>query len=53
MQQASVSHVAPAREVSMLIGAWFGARLLGEDDRVRRMGGAALIGLGVVALVIG
>lgn len=53
MREATVSHVAPAREVSMLIGAWLGTRVLGEDDPVRRLGGAALIALGVVALVIG
>ena len=53
MRQATVSHVAPAREVSMLIGAWLGTRFLGEGDVVRRLGGAALIALGVVALVIG
>lgn len=53
MREATVSHVAPAREVSMLIGAWLGTRILGEDDPVRRLGGAALIALGVAALVIG
>lgn len=53
MREATVSHVAPAREVSMLIGAWLGTRVLGEDDPLRRLGGAALIALGVVALVIG
>ena len=53
MRQATVSHVAPAREVSMLIGAWLGTRFLGEDEPTRRLGGAALIALGVVALVIG
>jgi uncharacterized membrane protein len=53
MRQASVSHVAPAREVSMLIGAWFGARFLGEGDPLRRIGGAALIALGIAALVLG
>ncbi|MEO8075873.1 MAG: hypothetical protein ABI818_06050 [Acidobacteriota bacterium] len=53
MRQASVSHVAPAREVSMLIGAWFGTRFLGEGNPVRRIGGAALIGPGIAALVLG
>jgi len=53
MRQATVSHVAPAREVSMLMGAWFGTRLLGEEHSVRRLGGAALIAVGVVALVLG
>lgn len=53
MSQATVSHVAPAREVSMLIGAWLGTRFLGEQDLMRRLGGAVMIGLGVVALVLG
>jgi len=53
MRESTVSHVAPAREVSMLIGAWFGSRFLGEEDPIRRMAGAALIALGVIALVAG
>lgn len=53
MSQATVSHVAPAREVSMLIGAWLGTRFLGEQDLLRRLGGAVMIGLGVAALVLG
>ena len=33
VQLAPLSHVAPAREVSMLFAALIGGRLLGEDDR--------------------
>ena len=47
---APLSHVAPAREVSMLFAALIGGRLLGEADRGLRMVGAACIALGVVAL---
>lgn len=50
MQTAPLSHVAPAREVSMLFAALIGGRLLGEGDRVLRLTGALLIGAGVVAL---
>jgi len=50
LQLAPVSHVAPAREVSMLFAALLGGHLLGEGDRVARLVGAACIGLGVVAL---
>jgi uncharacterized membrane protein len=49
---APVSHVAPAREISMLIGAFFGGKILQEGHVVRRMVAAGLIGLGVVFLVI-
>jgi drug/metabolite transporter (DMT)-like permease len=50
---APVSHVAPAREVSMLFAALIGGRLLGERDRGLRLAGALCIALGVVALARG
>ena len=50
MQTAPLSHVAPAREVSMLFAALIGGRLLSEGDRLLRILGAALIAAGVVAL---
>jgi drug/metabolite transporter (DMT)-like permease len=53
MQLAPLSHVAPAREVSMLFAALIGGRLLGEADRAVRLVGAACIAGGVAALAIG
>lgn len=50
---APLSHVAPAREVSMLFAALLGGRLLGEGDRLLRFAGATCIGGGVVALALG
>jgi drug/metabolite transporter (DMT)-like permease len=48
-----VSYVAPAREVSILIGTAMGTRLLAEGDGGRRLTGAAAIVLGVIALALG
>ena len=53
MQQAPLSHVAPAREVSMLFAALMGGHLLGEGDRVARICGALCIAAGVTALALG
>jgi drug/metabolite transporter (DMT)-like permease len=53
MTMAPLSHVAPAREVSMLFAALLGGRLLGESDRGLRLAGAACIALGVIALARG
>ena len=53
MQSAPISHVAPAREVSMLFAALIGGHLLREGDRLVRMGGAVLIAMGVTALGLG
>lgn len=53
MQLAPLSHVAPAREVSMLFAALIGGHLLGEGDRLARVSGAALIGMGVIGLGLG
>jgi drug/metabolite transporter (DMT)-like permease len=53
MRMAPVSHVAPAREVSMLFAALAGGQLLGEGDRWLRILGAAAIAIGVMALALG
>ena len=50
MQEAPLSHVAPAREVSMLFAALIGGHLLGEGDRWQRIIGALCIAGGVIAL---
>jgi len=52
MQTAPLSHVAPAREVSMLFAALIGGQLLGEGERLPRLLGAALIAAGVMALAL-
>ena len=51
--EAPLSHVAPAREVSMLFAALIGGHLLGEGDRVARICGALCIAAGVTALALG
>ena len=53
MKTSPLSHVAPAREVSMLFAALIGGHLLGEGERLARIAGAALIALGVMALALG
>jgi drug/metabolite transporter (DMT)-like permease len=50
LQIAPLSHVAPARELSLLVAALIGGRLLGEGDRALRLLGAACIAGGVMAL---
>jgi drug/metabolite transporter (DMT)-like permease len=52
MTMAPLSHVAPAREVSMLFAALLGGRLLGESDRAARLAGAGCIAAGVAALAL-
>jgi drug/metabolite transporter (DMT)-like permease len=51
MQYAPISYVAPARELSMLVGAFFGAKLLKEGDLRQRLMCAGLIagGVGLIA----
>ncbi len=53
VRMAPLSHVAPAREVSMLFAALAGGTLLGETDRWLRLVGAACIAAGVAALALG
>jgi drug/metabolite transporter (DMT)-like permease len=53
MQFTPVSYVAPAREISILIGTAMGTRLLAEGDGRRRLVAASAMVLGVVALAVG
>ena len=48
-----VSYVAPAREISILVGTALGARLLAEGDAPRRLVAAGAMVLGIVALTFG
>jgi uncharacterized membrane protein len=50
---AGVAYVAPAREVSILIGAAIGARFYAERGGWQRIAGAASIVGGIVALALG
>jgi drug/metabolite transporter (DMT)-like permease len=52
LQRGDVGHIAPAREVSILLGAWLGGRVLGEGDRKRRLLAAVAFAGGVVALAL-
>jgi drug/metabolite transporter (DMT)-like permease len=52
MRLAPISYVAPARELSMLVGAYFGARLLREGHTPQRLAGTALMVGGIVALAL-
>ena len=53
MKLAPVSRIAPVREMSVIIGAFLGTMLLREGHAVRRTFAAALIGLGVMAIILG
>jgi len=48
-----VSYIAPAREISILIGTVMGARLLAEGDVRRRLAAGAAMLLGLAALAVG
>ena len=52
MTPAPVSVVAPARELSMMVGVLFGWWLLGEADVGRRLAGSGLIAGGVIVLML-
>jgi drug/metabolite transporter (DMT)-like permease len=53
MRRAPVGYVAVLRESSVLIAAFVGWKLLGEVDHRRRIGGAAVVLVGLTALVAG
>jgi drug/metabolite transporter (DMT)-like permease len=49
----AVSAVAPAREVSVLLGVLLGRRLLGEGSLARRLGATATIATGIICIAVG
>ena len=53
MQFTPVSYVAPAREISILIGTVMGTHFLSEGDVRRRMIAAGAMVLGLIALALG
>lgn len=53
MSFTPVSYIAPAREVSIVIGAFLGARYLKETDSRRRGWAAIAVAAGVIALALG
>ena len=53
MAVTPVSDIAPAREVSIVIGAFLGARYLKEADGRRRIWAAVAMAAGVIALALG
>jgi drug/metabolite transporter (DMT)-like permease len=50
MRIAPISHIAPARELATLAGAYMGSRLLSERTTPERIIGAVCIVVGVVSL---
>jgi len=50
---SDVSAIAPAREISVLIGVALGGRLLSEGDQRRRVIAAGAIAGGVIAIAVG
>jgi len=52
LRTGEVGHIAPARELSILIGAYLGGRVLGEREHRRRLIAAAAFALGVIALAL-
>ena len=52
VQIAPLSHVAPARELSLMFGALLGIKLLDEGRLVIRLIASALIATGVILLAL-
>ena len=53
MTVAPVSQIAPMREISTLVGAFIGGRLFAEEHLGRRLAGASIIMVGVLAVAHG
>jgi uncharacterized membrane protein len=49
---APVSLVAPARELSIVLGGLAARRMLGETDAVRRSAGSLVVLAGTVAIAV-
>lgn len=53
LKKAPVTYVAPARELSIVFGVFFGANILKEADQAKRIVAAIVILAGIVFLAIG
>ena len=53
MRLSPLSYLAPVREISILVGAYLGARFLQEGDTRRRLVATGGMVLGVIALALG
>ena len=53
MTLAPLSLVAPAREISILLGVIAGAKLLQEGQMLSRLGAATMMVAGIVLLSVG
>jgi len=52
MALTPMAHIAALRETSVIIAAFIGTRMLGEDGGRRRIAAAAIVAVGIVALQI-
>ena len=48
-----LSYIAPAREISIVIGAWMGSYFLGEKERTRRILASVAMVAGLIAMTWG
>jgi drug/metabolite transporter (DMT)-like permease len=53
LKMAPITYVAPAREISIVFGVFFGANILKEADQGKRIIAAVVILAGIVLLAIG
>ena len=53
MSFTPVSYIAPAREVSIVFGAFLGAKVLKEPNSRRRLAAALIMVAGIIALALG
>jgi uncharacterized membrane protein len=52
LQLSPVSYVSPVRELSVVVGAWFGVRFMGERGGRLRVIAAMLIAIGIVTIAL-
>ena len=52
MRISPVSYVGPVREVSVILGAWIGVRLMGERGGSLRIAASILVALGILLIAL-
>jgi drug/metabolite transporter (DMT)-like permease len=53
LRLSPVSYVSPVRELSVVVGAWIGVRVLGEPGGRLRIVAALLVALGIMIIALG